>query len=240
MIAARALAGQLGLRAQIRISHTARCLHLQFADTSALWLSEFGTGLAAPARPDSDAHRFAVAHAQQFGWKSLALQQYWPVPQPCSPGDWLTAPEEQLPALQTQILRAAQIERLEGSVLELDDILSQYPPVPMPRLPISHPRRRFVIFSGSCIAQSPNQLARQVAQLDMLLAESPALLCLAVSSDANKLVPVNPMKLSVHLRKTLESMAKEQIDKTPAVSETEDPDEFDEFDEPENTPDMSM
>lgn len=237
MIAARALAGQLGLRAQIKISHTARSLHLHFADASALWLSAFGTGLAAPAQSDSDAHRFAVAHAQQVGWESLAQHRNWPIPQLCTPGDWLTAPAKHLPALRTQILRTARVERLEGSVLKFDHILSQYPPVPTPRLQISHPRRRFVIVSGACIAQSPNQLARQVDQLDRLLAEGPAPQCLGFSSDENALVPINPMELLVYLRKTLVSMAKEQIDPSPAVSEAEDPYEFD---EPDDTPGMGM
>ncbi len=237
MISARALAGRLGLRVQIRISHSSRALHLRFADESALWLSPSGSGLAASAEAGSDAHRFAEAHARQVGWETLAHNPNWPVPQPCEPGDWLAIPAHLLPALSVQVLQTAYITRLTGSMLEPESILTLHPPVPMPRLQISRPRRDFLIISRTCIARSPGKLAQQIAQLNMLHMESPDLPWLSVNSKTDALKPIDAIRLLDRLRKKLESMPKEQIDPTPAVSDTEVPAEIG---RPDDDPGMCM
>ncbi len=221
MISARALAGQLGLRALIRVSQTSRALHLRFADESELWLSSSGAGLAALAQAGSDAHRFAEAHARQLGWEILTQQRNWPVPQPCNPGDWLTAPAHLLPALRAQVLHSAHIERLAGSTLSVDRILVQHPPVPMPRFQTA-PQRRFVLFSGACIARSSERLTLQITQLDALLAHSPGSLCLWIKPETDAPVRFSPVKLRALLLEKLEKVPRQQFEESSAYEHTVD------------------
>lgn len=212
MTRAQTLARTLGLGVQIRISRRARALHLRFADASALWLSRSGAGLAAPAKPDSAAHRFALAHASEVGWKVLVDRPNWPVPQPCKPGDWLTVSEPILPALRDQLLRAATIERLVGSTLEPDHVLAllpQHEPVPMPKFPPSGTRRRIVMLSRTCIAKSPEDLALQIARLDKLAEEDPGLMIFWFKADTGSLVTIPPEKLLTVLHDRLEKVPKE-------------------------------
>lgn len=236
MIRARDLAGKLELRAQIKISHAARALHLRFSDASALWLSPSGSGLAVEAQADSDAHRFAAAHARQVGWEILSQLQNWPVPRSCNPGDWIAAPTHLLPALRVQILRTAHIERLPESTLDVDSHLSKYPPIPMPRFQIA-PQRRFVLFSGACVARSSERLSLQISQLSAFLAETPDLLCLFIRPETDAPAPISPVTLLAVLGKRLEEMAKQPLHQTPVVNDAVDTAKGD---GPDDAPGMSM
>ena len=212
MTRAQTLARTLGLRVRIRLSHKARALHLRFADASALWLSRSGAVLAAPASADSAAQRFALAHAQNVGWEILVDRPNWPVPRPCAAGDWLTVSAPLLSALRDQLLRAATIEPLVGSTLEPDHVLALLPQhelVPMPKFPPSGARRRIVLLSRTCIAQSSEDLALQIARLDTLAEEHSGLMIFWFKADTGALVTIPPEKLLTVLHDRLEKVPKE-------------------------------
>ena len=162
------------------------------------------------------------------------------MPRPRDPGDWLTAPAANLPALRAQILRAATVERLPGSTLELDQILALRPrhePVPMPKFTLPSARRRFIMLSSACIARSAMELALQIAQLDTLIEECPGLMALWFKPDTDALATINPVKLLARLRKQLEAMPKEQSDRTPSVIDKDEPVDVNGSDD---DPDISM
>lgn len=233
MTRAQTLARTLGLSVQVRISHRAGALHLRFADASALWLSGSGAGLATPAKADSAAHRFVLAHAQKVGWTVLVDRPNWPVPQPCKPGDWLTVSEPILPALRDQLLRAATIELLVGSTLEPDQVLAllpQHEPVPMPKFPPSGAPRRCVMLSNACFARSSEELTLQIARLDTLAEEDPGLMIFWFKADTGVLATIPAKKVLTSLHERLEAIPKELPAGAPPVVneyETADADQSD-------------
>jgi len=219
MIRAQALARRLGLSVRIRLSRKTRSLHLRFADASALWLSRSGAGLAAPAKADSDAHRFAKAHAQNVSWENLVDRQNWPVPRPCHPGDWLSAPAANLPALRVQILRAATVAPLTGSTLEPGQVLAllpQHERVPMPKFAPPGARHRFALLSEACLASTAQELALQIVHLDALAEQDPALIVLWFVPERNALTALPQARLADTLRNRLERMLERQTLEPPS------------------------
>jgi len=212
MTRVRKLARRLGQRVKIGILRGVGALHLRFGDASTLWLSQSGAGLAGPTQVASEAHRFAKAYAQEVGWFVLADRANWLVPQPCKPGDWLAAPETHLPAIQEQVLRAATIERFDGSKPDLDMVLSRSLGIatPMPLIsPMQVPRRHFLLFTKACVAALAEGLALQIKTLEERSRDNPDMMVLSFDQSNSNVKAYTPEQLLVALRKRFTASPRE-------------------------------
>lgn len=216
MISARAMARQIGLALRTRPLRRGKVLLLRFADHSALWLSEAGARLAAPAPATSvvtepAAYRFARAHARAQSWALLLDRKSWPVPVPCRQGDWLATPVARLNRLEREILCASALETLKGSrfgtdqlraFLAQDDAARAGGDGAAPLAPPPEGQRRFLVFTPACLGRSAEARSAQITQLEAICAQDPTCsgVLIDTSKDRIKVLPLTKLRdfLSAH------------------------------------------
>lgn len=202
---AREIAKSLGLTLRPKFLPGGRALRLSFTDATAVEFSQSGLRLATSAGPASMARRFASALAKRLGWVALTDRPRWPVPNPTSPGDWLSVAPDRLNPVLHHVLHHAEIRELAGvpSLAERFRRLSVGSETvpPMPRGTGSRPR--LLLLSLTAFPNDRAILSARAEQIEDLGRSDPDLLIFWVREGENDFLLRSPREVAAVLRSKL-------------------------------------